>query len=60
VKPRRDPTVESLFPIAAGRRAGDEAVDATPMSATLAEACDAFEQAYFEKTGTSPFRKNGR
>jgi len=50
-------TVEKLYPSPAGRAAGDAAVDALPMSATLAEAVDAFDAAYWTTTGTSPFRK---
>ena len=45
-----------LYLSEAGRDAADAAIDALPMSTTLAEAVDAWDEAYFRTTGHSPFR----
>lgn len=50
-------TLEQLFSSPAGRRAGDEAIDALPVTATLAEAIEVWECAYYARTGASPVRK---
>ena len=54
---RKGQTVEQIFPDPRGRRAADEAVDALPLETTLRDAIHAWEAAYYDKTGTSPFRK---
>lgn len=54
---KRTSTIEKLFPCARARDAADKAVDALPVTATMAEHLDAWEQAYFDIAGKSPFRK---
>lgn len=52
-KPR---SLDRLYPSPAGRKAGDEAVDRLPPNTTtLSEAIDAWDQAYYDVTGYSPF-----
>jgi len=49
-------TLEQLFPSPAGRKAADEAIDKLPVTLTMSEYMEAWETAYFEATGHSPFR----
>jgi hypothetical protein len=52
--------VEQLFPHPRGRRAGDEAVDALPVTSPMTHYLDAWEGAYFAVAGDSPFRARTR
>lgn len=57
MKPPREQTIEQLFPSPQGRRAADAIIDALPVSTTLQDAMQAWECAYFARTGSSPVRK---
>jgi len=58
VKIKRGTTVEQLYPNKRCRDAADKAVDALdPKRVTLADALDAFDQAYVDAGGKSPWRK---
>lgn len=56
LKLTKNMTVEQLYPSARCRAAAYAAVDALPVSATIAEALDAFDQAYVDAGGRSPWR----
>ena len=55
-KVRASAPVEKLFPNAAGRAAGDEAIDALPTTASMQVYLDTWEDAYFKRVGKSPMR----
>ena len=59
-KPKKEPTVEKLFPNARARAAADAAIESLdpklPMSAYL----DAWEAAYFAVAKSSPFRRGSK
>lgn len=54
---RKGDPVGKLFPHAGARAAADEAVDVLPVTSTMAEYLDAWENRYFEVAGDSPFRE---
>lgn len=49
--------VEDLFPSSFGRKKADESIDALDPSLSMTAFLDAWEQAYFDAVGASPFRK---
>lgn len=53
-------TIEQIFPDPKGRRAADALIDLLPLTTSLRDAMQMWEQTYFNRTGSSPFRKNGR
>lgn len=55
-KVRASDPVEKLFPNAAGRKAADEAIDALPVTLSMADYMMAWEQAYYDRVGKSPLR----
>lgn len=56
-KVRKGQSVEQVYPNPKGRAAADTAVDKLdPRSTTMSEYLDAWDQAYFEAVGSSPFR----
>ena len=57
-KKSKSKSVEQLYPSPMGRAAADKAVDALdPNTTTITQLLDAWDQAYFDATGYSPFRK---
>lgn len=52
---RKDP-FEKLFPNAAGRKAGDEAIDALALDVDMRTYIDTWEAAYYGVAKKSPFR----
>lgn len=57
MKYRRGMKLEELYPNGRCRQAADAAIDALPMTATLQEAVDSYDQAYVDAGGKSPWRK---
>lgn len=55
-KKRNQPAVEDLFPNARARKAADAAVDQLDPQLPMTAFLDAWEAAYFEVAGRSPFR----
>ena len=49
---------KKAFPSKLGRDAGDEAIDSIPTTEPMHVFIDAWEAAYFKKTGTSPMRES--
>jgi len=49
-------TLEQLFKNATARTLADQAIDKLPMSATMAEYIDCWENAYFDAARASPMR----
>lgn len=57
---RKPPTIESLFPSKAGRDAADAAVDALPVTDSMARHIDVWEEAYLVVAGKSPHIRGGK
>jgi hypothetical protein len=56
-KLKKDSGVEKIFPNARARQKADEAVDALDVHLDMRAFLDAWEQAYFDVAGESPFRQ---
>lgn len=55
---KKGQTFEQIFPDAAGRRAIDQTIDKLDLDkTTLRDAIWICDEAYFQRTGTSPYRK---
>jgi hypothetical protein len=61
LKKQSPKSVEQWYPHPKGRNAADAAVDALdPMTTTISQALDVWDQTYFDVAGSSPFRKTKR
>ena len=58
MKSKKD-TIESLFPSKAGRDAADAAVDALPVTDSMARHIDVWEVTYLAAVGKSPHIRGG-
>lgn len=57
MKKKAQPAVEELFPNARARKAADDAIDKLDPQLPMTAYLDAWEAAYFEVAGRSPFRE---
>ena len=57
MKKKSQPAIEDFFPNARARKAADDAIDKLDPQLPMTAYLDAWEAAYFEVAGRSPFRE---